>query len=838
MKSNVRHLLIPLVAAAALGPSACGGGESEPPPASAPLGLQTCSGMQGYLPPQGTLAESAASALGSLCAAPTAGPEAATLDCNPNTTWNASATSGALTLTFPSAESVGGVQIRANAWSGNPNTGSTQTFTIWGAQNGDYRIIGQATLQVANGTNVLTPITVENGRYTQLQIQVQSSPSFVAIADVTLLPATACAPLPGAFALPQGTVVTASGNANGYPPSNAADCNASTIWVAGNYTGTLTLQFPSSKSEIAAVALSATASPNANVTYTIRGRDAGVYRVIGSATYAVTGPLTPLAPIPVEPGRYDAIAIDANAGQSWVGIGDVGLVTPDPAVMTARSKLAVAQLYWQYAFWNPSIQNYCYAADTTACNDQPLPTVPSGRDPADPKIDCRYFASTDITPADQQALVDHFTYLFDLGARARIDAFAVLVYGFPGDLIVQRGQTASIRAMLTAQSNLRSQGKSPPRILFHADGIEYWDNGASCNNEDWTQAGSASMSTLWGGVSNVFDVVVNAAGSLDDRLLRTFNATSFPLFIYHAENYSQACSPAPSLLADNTMANELRSRFATRYAGQSLTVVPETLWWGPIGGYPYNFTVYNGDTYYEWGAASSGPRTVGAAVGLPLLPVYTTTLGPGFQDRWHCSDPPNNGSARPRDRARWQSELIGASTNGTNWLNLETFNFWSETTELAPSVQHGCDYLNDAGDAIARWKRSTQRRLHPVAITASGQSAGSPAVNAEDGQESTVWNSGGFGPQWIRYDLGGRFTPQRVRLLNTQTGSSGLVQSIEASNDGQNWTPIGQVTTGVNQWTEATLNPPSGAVYRYLRVYTASSPGTWVAFREVAFFGW
>ncbi len=104
------------------------------------------------------------------------------IDGDTTTYWNAGATTGSLTVTFPSATTFDGVHLECAAL-----PASSETFTITGYQSGTPAQIGTSTQTVAQGVSALAPISVTAGAYDAIKIDVTSSQSWVAIAEVSLL---------------------------------------------------------------------------------------------------------------------------------------------------------------------------------------------------------------------------------------------------------------------------------------------------------------------------------------------------------------------------------------------------------------------------------------------------------------------------------------------------------------------------------------------------------------------------------------------------------------------------------------------------------------------------
>jgi len=104
------------------------------------------------------------------------------IDGDPSTYWNAGATTGSLTLTFPSPQTFSGVKLDVTAL-----PACAETYAITGFQNDVPIAIGQSTQNVPQGSTVLQTIGVTIGTYDAIEIDVSSTQSWVAIGDVALV---------------------------------------------------------------------------------------------------------------------------------------------------------------------------------------------------------------------------------------------------------------------------------------------------------------------------------------------------------------------------------------------------------------------------------------------------------------------------------------------------------------------------------------------------------------------------------------------------------------------------------------------------------------------------
>jgi len=96
-------------------------------------------------------------------------------------------------------------------------------------------------------------------------------------------------------------------------------------------------------------------------------------------------------------------------------------------------------------------------------------------------------------------------------------------------------------------------------------------------------------------------------------------------------------------------------------------------------------------------------------------------------------------------------------------------------------------------------------------------------ANTTDGKSTTRWSSkDGSGTQWIRVDLGQRYTLSRVRLQWDAGYAS--TYKLQISNDGSNWTDIHSTATGDGATDEVVgLN----ALGRYVRLLCTGRGAGW-----------
>ena len=119
-------------------------------------------------------------------------------------------------------------------------------------------------------------------------------------------------------------------------------------------------------------------------------------------------------------------------------------------------------------------------------------------------------------------------------------------------------------------------------------------------------------------------------------------------------------------------------------------------------------------------------------------------------------------------------------------------------------------------------------------ISASSSSFPTEPKMAIDGNSDTVWNSGGFAPQWIQVDLG---TPQilsKIKLQVSQNPRGRTIHAIYGGLTSDLFTLLDVVDgyTRDGDWLEASFLPTPNARVRYIKILTLKSP-SWVAWREI-----
>jgi hypothetical protein len=121
-------------------------------------------------------------------------------------------------------------------------------------------------------------------------------------------------------------------------------------------------------------------------------------------------------------------------------------------------------------------------------------------------------------------------------------------------------------------------------------------------------------------------------------------------------------------------------------------------------------------------------------------------------------------------------------------------------------------------------------------VTASSGVATAKAVT--DGDRNTLWNSGGYPPQWVEIDLGDADV-HHVTLIPEQTPAGHTehhIVGIPASGGPRSLGDLKGDTQSGGEFT-VTVAPDLTQRVRKVRIETTQSPRSWVAWREIEVYG-
>ncbi|HEV2346708.1 MAG TPA: discoidin domain-containing protein [Actinocrinis sp.] len=169
------------------------------------------------------------------------------------------------------------------------------------------------------------------------------------------------------------------------------------------------------------------------------------------------------------------------------------------------------------------------------------------------------------------------------------------------------------------------------------------------------------------------------------------------------------------------------------------------------------------------------------------------------------------------DNATWTSIYSTTTgTGGTQTLNITGSGRYVRMYGTARATQYGYSLweFQVYGTISSGTGCSTANAALGRPTTASStENAGTPAIDATDGNTGTRWSSAFSDPQWLQVDLGSTQSICQVVIM-WETASAKAYQ-IQVSNDATNWTSIYSTTTGPGG-TE-TLNISGSG--RYIRMY-------------------
>ncbi|MBV9175239.1 MAG: DUF5010 domain-containing protein [Chloroflexi bacterium] len=137
---------------------------------------------------------------------------------------------------------------------------------------------------------------------------------------------------------------------------------------------------------------------------------------------------------------------------------------------------------------------------------------------------------------------------------------------------------------------------------------------------------------------------------------------------------------------DQSSIDYLSDRFAQDFGGLRLYVVRESQWQGSKGVDPP--APVSSDGLYAWGAAPFGYNDS------PELTV--AEVGPGFKNTQYCTGGPEKNcfDVDREDGTRYERQLQQAAVSGRHLLAAETWNEFSEGTDIQETVEMGRQYID------------------------------------------------------------------------------------------------------------------------------------------------
>ncbi len=149
---------------------------------------------------------------------------------------------------------------------------------------------------------------------------------------------------------------------------------------------------------------------------------------------------------------------------------------------------------------------------------------------------------------------------------------------------------------------------------------------------------------------------------------------------------------------DQSSLGYLSERFAQDFGGLHLYVVREYQWSHARVAPPQPLT--HSDGLYLWGAAVSGFNPD---------PAFTVAeIGPGFDNTAYCTGGPERNCFRVdrEDGRRYERQLQQAIASDKRLIAIETWNEFSEGTDIQETVQTGRTYIDLTRTYLMRWRSS------------------------------------------------------------------------------------------------------------------------------------
>lgn len=179
----------------------------------------------------------------------------------------------------------------------------------------------------------------------------------------------------------------------------------------------------------------------------------------------------------------------------------------------------------------------------------------------------------------------------------------------------------------------------------------------------------------------------------------------------------------------------------------------------------------------------------------------------------------------------WASDEL---VNGSVVVNLpSTIAVGVYNASFKPRSQTNWGWSNEISVTVVPASCNSQG-ISASGVTASASLPTTPPSLAVDGRTDTIWNSGGFAPQFITLDLGATYNLQKLCLFTVMTPDGQANHLIQVGSTPDNLSTVTSLNKALRngQWEEVTLS----ATGRYVRIYTQQSP-SWVAWGEIKVFG-
>ncbi len=177
--------------------------------------------------------------------------------------------------------------------------------------------------------------------------------------------------------------------------------------------------------------------------------------------------------------------------------------------------------------------------------------------------------------------------------------------------------------------------------------------------------------------------------------------------------------------------------------------------------------------------------------------------------------------------------LSDASTLRTDPLVIATDTAQDDPPRPDPRVEIPSSNPERCRLALTRAPRPDCRAIFPLSIGVTGGS--DSASKGSDGDTCTIWNSGGFAPQSITFDLGTETRIDAIVLVPEMSPNGSVKHAVAFSNDGKSFQVGQRVEAPMQSGVAQDLLLPAPERARFVRVTTDQSP-SWIAWREVGLF--
>ena len=247
--------------------------------------------------------------------------------------------------------------------------------------------------------------------------------------------------------------------------------------------------------------------------------------------------------------------------------------------------------------------------------------------------------------------VSWFKTQFEDMTAARVD---VALAAYWGDL--EPSSLPGLTNMGTAAAELRSQGKTPPKIAMFLDtgAIGQWPTA----QRDLTVL--ANQEKAYGMIYDFYSTLPRSEwGTINDQPIVWLWGAYF------------------GITADQSFFDYISSNFVNDF-GVYPWIVAEVSW-------KYENSSIIANDYYQWGASLDGFQT-------PLGDI--AQIGPGYDER-ELTGPGRTGRYRSRSNGDFYRDSFAAAiASGKPYIAIETWNEFHEASDIAHSIEYGRTYID------------------------------------------------------------------------------------------------------------------------------------------------